>query len=76
MQGWRTLRTQGRPNGSCRRSDPRRGIDPASREFKPEALMLVVGRGVAVVCRDLDVAERMLRHGMRDQAPGAVQCGP
>jgi transposase-like protein len=39
-----------------------------SREFKLEAVKLVRDRGVAVAqaCRDLDVAESMLRRWMRE----------
>ena len=47
-----------------------------SREFKLEAVRLVVERGVAVAqaCRDLDVAESVLRRWMRElaQAPSAA----
>ena len=47
-----------------------------SREFKLEAVKLVVERGVAVAqaCRDLDVAESVLRRWMRElaQAPASA----
>ena len=47
-----------------------------SREFKLEAVKLVVERGVAVAqaCRDLDVAESVLRRWMRElaQAPSSA----
>lgn len=41
-----------------------------SREFKIEAVKLVTERGVAVVqaCRDLGLAESVLRHWMRELA--------
>jgi transposase len=41
-----------------------------SREFKLEAVRLVIERGVAVAqaCRDLDVAESVLRRWMRELA--------
>jgi len=47
-----------------------------SREFKLEAVKLVMERGVAVAqaCRDLDVAESVLRRWMRElaQAPASA----
>ena len=47
-----------------------------SREFKLEAVKLVRERGVAVAqaCRDLDVAESVLRRWMRElaEAPGSA----
>lgn len=50
-----------------------------SREFKLEAVKLVVDRGVAVAqaCRDLDVAESVLRRWMREvaQAPASAFSG-
>ena len=41
-----------------------------SREFKVEAVRLVTERGVAVAqaCRDLEVAESVLRRWMREAA--------
>ena len=41
-----------------------------SREFKLEAIKLVMERGVAVAqaCRDLEVAESVLRRWMREMA--------
>ena len=43
-----------------------------SREIKLEALRLVRDRGVAVTqaCRDLDIAESVLRRWMREVAGG------
>ena len=49
-----------------------------SREFKIEAVKLVRDRGVAVAqaCRDLDVAESVLRRWMRDLAADPGQAFP
>jgi transposase len=49
-----------------------------SREFKLEAVKLVRDRGVAVAqaCRNLDVAESVLRRWMRDLAADPGQAFP
>ena len=49
-----------------------------SREFKLEAVKLVRDRGVAVVqaCRDLDIAESVLRRWMREAAADPQQAFP
>ena len=49
-----------------------------SRAFKLEAVKLVRDRGVAVVqaCRDLDIAESVLRRRMRETAADPQQAFP
>ena len=49
-----------------------------SREFKIEAVKLVTERGVAVAqaCRDLEVAESVLRRWMREAAAAPVSAFP
>ena len=49
-----------------------------SREFEIEAAKLVVERGVAVAqaCRDLDVAESVLRRWMRELAQALSSAFP
>ena len=49
-----------------------------SREFKLEAVKLVTGRGVSVAqaCRDLDVAESVLRRWMRELAGAPASAFP
>ena len=49
-----------------------------SREFKLEAVKLVRDRGVSVVqaCRDLDVAESVLRRWMREMQADPQQAFP
>ena len=54
------------------------GTGTFSREFKLEAVKLVRGRGVAVAeaCRDLDVAESVLRRWMREATADPQQAFP
>ena len=49
-----------------------------SREFKLEAVKLVMERGVAVAqaCRDLEVAESVLRRWMREMAQAPASAFP
>ena len=49
-----------------------------SREFKIEAVKLVMERGVSVAeaCRDLEVAESVLRRWMREQAASPATAFP
>lgn len=49
-----------------------------SREFKIEAVKLVTERGVSVAeaCRDLEVAERVLRRWMRERAASPATAFP
>ena len=49
-----------------------------SREFKIEAVKLVTERGVAVAqaCRDLDLAESVLRRWMREASTAPVTAFP
>lgn len=49
-----------------------------SREFKLEAVKLVTERGVSVsqACRDLELAESVLRRWMREAASGPLTAFP
>ena len=49
-----------------------------SREFKTEAVRLVADRGVSVAqaCRDLELAESVLRRWMREAAEAPISAFP